>query len=82
MASILEKRLARQSLILVDTEHSHELEPNQIEETVLHSYDFFFDDIGLIVGYEMECNIAIWNKNDRIYILPRTGSSVVLLIYG
>jgi hypothetical protein len=51
MASILEK-FGTPSLILVDTEHSHELEPNQIEETVLHSYDFFFDDIGLIVGYD------------------------------
>ncbi len=50
MASVLEK-YGTPSLMIVDTEHSHELEPNQIEETVLHFYTLFFDDIELIVRY-------------------------------
>lgn len=51
MASVLEK-FGTPSLILVDTEHSHELEPNQIEETVSYTYNLFFDDIGLIASYD------------------------------
>lgn len=51
MASVLEK-YGTPSLMIVDTEHSHDSNPNQIEEeTVLHFYTLFFDDIGLIVSY-------------------------------